>query len=115
MASKRKSSSEENEPISKKQKPIQKPKDDPIAEVFIKAEKSSSSNVSATSESESSSSSEKSRYKKRKISKRNSHKRKKSQRKPPNKEMDSFQRKVDSKLDYMEGLIQKLIKSQSSK
>lgn len=86
--------------------------DNPIAEVFIKASDSTSSD-SSTSESDSSSNDSYYRKKKASKKKKRSHNTKKSLRKLQD-QIDLFQRNVDIKLNYLESLIQSLIRNQTS-
>lgn len=83
----------------------------PIAEVFIKADLSSSD--SSTSGSDSSSSDDSSYYRKKRLSKKKKKSRsgKRSFRKLQN-QIDLFQRNVDIKLNYLESLLQTLVKNQ---
>jgi hypothetical protein len=89
-------------------------KGDPIAEVFIKSNNSSASD-SSSSES-SSSSSDDSYYRKKRASKKKKKSRDgaKSLRKLQD-QIDFFQRNLEIKLNYMESLIQTLIKNQEAK
>lgn len=84
----------------------------PIAEVFIKSSNSSPCE-SSSSESDSSSSSDDSYYRRKRASKKQKKSKdgnsKKSLRKLQN-QIDLFQRNVDIKLNYLESLIQTLIK-----
>lgn len=106
---KRKSKSKNSE-ISEKKLKRGSESDNPLAEVFIKTRDSSSSD-SSTGKSDSSSSDD-SYYRKKRASKKKKKSRSDKKLRKIQDQIDLFQRNVDIKLNYLESLVQTLIKNQ---